>query len=381
MRRILPLLIVGILIGYSWWRFEHRNAGHVPEKYTLPDAPALNLDDVKILEATDAAYARLVQAVLPSVVSVTSSRDNYLPLPLTREDLYLGQQRMLKSGKTTSLGSGVIVSKEGHILTNHHVIADMTEIRVLLTDGRNVAAKLIGTDQNTDIAVLKIGAGEIQALPLGDSEGVFQGQQVVAVGNPYGLDGTATFGKVSATGRRTGNDSGLEYIQTDAAVNQGNSGGPLLNIRGEIIGINSAIFTKTGGWQGISFAVPSNTAKRVMETILKSGRLVRGWLGGVNFQALTPRLAQNLGVPDIKGAIITDLSPGSRAERAGLRAGDIVRKFNGKPVDDSRTLRAMIAGTAAGTEVEIEILRDGEVGKTKIAIEEMPPQLRELPLK
>ncbi|MEK0447866.1 MAG: Protease DegQ [Verrucomicrobiota bacterium] len=372
MRRIFPLLIIGILIGYGWWRFEHRNSGRTPEKYTLPEAPALNLDDIKILEATDAAFTRLVQAVMPSVVSITSSREVYQPLPLTIEDLLRGQQRLQK-GESTSLGSGVIVSKEGHILTNHHVIANMTEIRVLLTDGRNIAAKLIGSDPNTDIAVLRIDTNDIQALPFGDSEAVFQGQQVVAVGNPYGLDGTATFGKVSATGRRTGNDSGLEYIQTDAAVNQGNSGGPLLNVRGEVIGINSSIFTKTGGWQGISFAIPANTAKRVMEGILKRGRLVRGWLG-VNMQALTPRIAQNFGVPDLKGAIITSTMPGSPAERAGLQPGDVVRKVNGKPIDDFQMLRGIIASLEAGQKMEIEILRDGQPRKTTVTIEEIPPQ-------
>jgi serine protease Do len=373
MRRLLPLLIVGVLLGYGWWRFEHRTSSRTTEKYTLPDAPALNLDDVKILEATDAAFTRLVQAVMPSVVSVTSSRDVYQRLPLTIEDLLRGQQR-LQSGKTTSLGSGVIVSKEGHILTNHHVIGNMTEIRVLLTDGRNIPAKLIGSDANTDIAVLKIEASDIQALPLGDSESVFQGQQVVAVGNPYGLDGTATFGKISATGRKTSNDSGLEYLQTDAAVNQGNSGGPLLNVRGEIIGINSAIFTKTGGWQGISFAIPSNTTKRVMESILSRGRLVRGWLG-TGFAQLNPRLAQSLGVPDLKGAIITEVYPNSPAARAGLRPEDVVRSIDGKVIEDFQTLRSILGKLEVGATVEIEILRGGQLGKTKIPIEELPPQL------
>ena len=373
MRRILPLLIAGILLGYGWWRFEHRNAGRVSEKYTLPDAPALNLDDVKILEATDAAFTRLVQAVMPSVVSVTSSREVYQRLPLTLEDLLRGQQR-LQSGKTTSLGSGVMVSKEGHILTNHHVIADMTEIRVLLTDGRNLAARLIGSDAGTDIAVLKIDATDIQALPFGDSGNIFQGQQVVAVGNPYGLDGSATFGKISATGRKTGNDSGVEYLQTDAAVNQGNSGGPLLNVRGEIIGINSAIFSKTGGWQGISFAIPSNTAKRVMEAILHRGRLVRGW-HGMNFRDLTPRLAQQLSVPDLKGALILNITNGSPAARAGLQAGDVIRRVNGKGVGDFQALRELIAGLEVGSKLEIEILREGQPGKTVVTIEEMPPQV------
>ena len=373
MRRLLPLLIVGVLLGYTWWRFEHRNAGRVAEKYTLPDAPALNLDDVKILEATDAAFTRLVQAVMPSVVSVTSSRDVYQRMPLTIEDIFRGQQR-LQSGKSTSLGSGVIVSKEGHILTNHHVIANMTEIHVQLTDGRNIPAKLIGSDPNTDIAVLRIETTDIQALPFGDSEAVFQGQQVVAVGNPYGLDGSATFGKISATGRKTSNDSGLEYLQTDAAVNQGNSGGPLLNVRGEIIGINSAIFTKTGGWQGISFAVPSNTAKRVMERILQRGRMVRGWLG-MGFIALNPRLAQSLGVPDLKGAVVTEIYQNSPAARAGLRPEDVVRKINGVTLDDFQTLRAIIASAEVGAKLEIEIIRHGQPGKTAVTVEELPPQL------
>lgn len=373
MRRLLPLLIVGVLLGYGWWRFEHRTASRSVEKYTLPDAPALNLDDVKILEATDAAFTRLVQAVMPSVVSVTSSREVYQRLPLTIDDLLRGQQR-LQSGKSTSLGSGVIVSKEGHILTNHHVIANMTEIRVALTDGRNLAAKLIGSDPGTDIAVLRIETTDIQALPFGDSEAIFQGQQVVAVGNPYGLDGSATFGKISATGRKTGNDSGLEYLQTDAAVNQGNSGGPLLNVRGEIIGINSAIFTKTGGWQGISFAVPSNTAKRVMESILQRGRLVRGWLG-MGFAPLNPRLAQSLGVPDLKGAIVTEVYQNSPADKAGLRPEDVVRRINGKSLDDIQALRAIIAGIEVGGKFEIDILRQGQPRKTTLTVEELPVQI------
>lgn len=376
MRRILPLLLVGILIGYGWWRFEHRNVGRVPEKYTLADAPALNLEDVKILEATDAAYTRLVQAVMPSVVSVTSSRKTYQRLPLSLEDLINRQQRVVEGPTATSLGSGVIVSKEGHVLTNHHVVDGMSEVRVALTDGRNVEAKLIGSDKNSDVAVLKIDASDIQALPLGDSDALFQGQQVVAVGNPYGLDGSATFGKVSATGRKTGNDSGLEYIQTDAAVNQGNSGGPLLNVRGEIIGINSAIFTKTGGWQGISFAIPSNTARRVMEGILKRGRLVRGWLGIGFGTVISPRLAASLGLPDMKGAIVTEISPGSPAERAGLRPEDVVRRMNGKDVDDGPALLKIIAGLEVGAAVEIEIIRGGQSGKTTVTVEELPDQTR-----
>ena len=375
-RRLLLLLVVGILVGYAWWRHEHRDVRRVAEKFTPLVSPKLSLDDVKVLAAIDAEYTRLVQSVVPSVVSITSSRTVTQLAPLTIEDLLTGRQRTQRA-KSTSLGSGVIVSKEGHILTNHHVIAGMTEVRVQLTDGRNLAAALIGSDPATDIAVLRIDAPGIEPLPLGDSDVLRVGQQVFAVGNPYGLDESVTRGIVSAKGRQMSSDSAIEHIQHDAAVNQGNSGGPLLNVRGEIIGINSQIFSRTGGWQGISFAIPSNTARRVLDGIIKRGRMVRSYLGVV-MQEITPVLAKNFGLADAEGAIITEVAPDSPAARSGLLPGDVVRMVNGKRVKGMQQLRQIIASTEVGQELEIGFIRSGAEQKAKAKIVEMPAELSSL---
>ncbi len=372
-RRLFLFLIMGTLVGYFWWRLDHRDVTRVPEKFTPVEAPKINIEDVKVLAAIDAEYTKLIESVVPSVVSITSSRTVLQQVPLTIEDLLLGRQRAQKA-KSTSLGSGVIVSKEGHIITNHHVIAGMTEIRAQLPDGRNVAARLIGSDPATDIAVLKIEEKNIEALPLGDSDELRVGQQIFAIGNPYGLDETVTRGVVSAKGRRTANDSGVEVLQHDAAVNPGNSGGPLVNIRGQIVGINSSIYTRTGGFQGISFAIPANTVHRVMDAIISRGRAVRGWLG-VGLQAVTPRLAQSFGVPDTRGAIITEIMRGSPAELAGLQPGDVLRKFNGKDVGDVMSLRKLIAGLEIGAKVEVVIMRGGREAKTTLEVVEVPPEL------
>lgn len=372
-RRLFLFLIMGTLVGYFWWRLDHRDVTRVPEKFTPVEAPKINIEDVKVLAAIDAEYTKLIESVVPSVVSITSSRTVLQQVPLTIEDLLLGRQRAQKA-KSTSLGSGVIVSKEGHIISNHHVIAGMTEIRAQLPDGRNVAARLIGSDPATDIAVLKIEEKNIEALPLGDSDDLRVGQQIFAIGNPYGLDETVTRGVVSAKGRRTANDSGVEVLQHDAAVNPGNSGGPLVNIRGQIVGINSSIYTRTGGFQGISFAIPANTVRRVMEAIIKHKRAVRGWLG-VGLQAVTPRLAQSFGVPDTRGAIITEIMRGSPAELAGLQPGDVLRKFNGNDVGDVMSLRKQIAGLEIGAKVEVVIMRGGREAKTTLEVVEVPPEL------
>jgi len=348
----------------------------VAEKFTPLASPKLSLDDVKVLAAIDAEYTRLVQSVVPSVVSITSSRTVTQLAPLTIEDLLTGRQRTQRA-KSTSLGSGVIVSKEGHILTNHHVIAGMTEVRVQLTDGRNLAAALIGSDPATDIAVLRIDAPGIEPLPLGDSDVLRVGQQVFAVGNPYGLEESVTRGIVSAKGRQMSSDSAIEHIQHDAAVNQGNSGGPLLNVRGEIVGINSQIFSRTGGWQGISFAIPSNTARRVLDGIIKRGRMVRSYLGVV-MQEITPVLARNFGLADAEGAIITEVTPDSPAAQCGLQPGDVVRAVNGKRVKGMQQLRQIIASTEVGQELEVGFIRNGAEQKVKAKIVEMPVELSSL---
>jgi serine protease Do len=374
-RRFLLLLVIGILAGYAIWRYEHRGVRR-PEQFTPVLAPKLDLNDVKVLSALDAEYTTLMQSVVPGVVSITSSRTVMQLAPLTIQDLLLGRQRS-QQAKSTSLGSGVIVSKEGHILTNHHVIAGTTEIRVQLTDGRNLPAALIGTDPATDIAVLRIEAANVEPLALGDSDTLRVGQQVFAIGNPYGLEETVTRGIVSAKGRHSASDSSLEYVQHDAAVNEGNSGGPLLNVRGEIVGINSAIFSRTGGWQGISFAIPSNSARRVLEAIVKKGRVVRSYLGVV-MQEVSPMLARNFQLPDVEGAIITEVAPNSPAADAGLRPGDVIRTFNGKRVTGVQQLRQMISGAEVGQDVELGIFRDGALGKATTKLSEMPPEFQNL---
>ncbi|MEQ1853607.1 MAG: PDZ domain-containing protein, partial [Chthoniobacteraceae bacterium] len=204
-------------------------------------------------------------------------------------------------------------------------------------------------------------------------EGLRVGQQVFAIGNPYGLEETVTRGIVSAKGRHTASDSSIEYVQHDAAVNEGNSGGPLLNVRGEIVGINSAIFSRTGGWQGISFAIPSNSARRVLEGIVKRGRMVRSYLGVV-MQEVSPALARNLRLPDLEGAIVTEVAPDSPAARAGIQPGDVIRTFNGKRVAGVQPLRQMIAGTEVGQEVEVGFLRAGTAAKVTAKLTEMPPE-------
>lgn len=376
-RRILLFIVVGFLAAYAWYRIDHRDGRRVPETFTPADAPKINLEDVKVLVAIDGEYTRLVESVVPSVVSITSSRAVLQRMPITIEDLVRGQQRA-QWAKSTSLGSGVIVSKEGHILTNNHVVAGMTEIRVQLTDGRNVPARLIGTDPSTDIAVLHIDEKNVEPLPLGDSDTIRVGQQVLAVGNPYGLEESVSRGIVSAKGRRTASDSGVEFIQHDAAVNQGNSGGPLLNVRGEIVGINSQIYSRTGGFQGISFAIPSNTARRIMEGILSRGRLQRPYLG-VGMQVVTPALARNFGLPDTSGAMVTQVAPGSPAAQAGLRPGDVVRTFAGKRIADAQDLSKAIASAEVGKPVEMTVLREGREGVVRAAITERPPDALEAP--
>lgn len=359
MRRTLFIVLLVALIAFGFYRWQRM---HTPsqggargaKKYTPAEGPRIDPKDVQVLTALDAEYARLVAAVVPSVVSITSSRTVQAQDPFE----FFFSKRPPRAQQ--AMGSGVIVSKEGHILTNHHVVVGMEKIEVQLTDGRLVPAQLIGTDEVTDIAVLKIAAPDIVPLPLGDSDAVRVGQMVFAVGNPFGLHETVTQGIISAKGRRAVADSGVEFLQTDAAVNQGNSGGPLLNLRGEIIGINSAIFStsREGAWLGISFAIPANVARRALESVLKTGRIVRGYLG-VMMQGLTPEIVRELGLPDARGTLVVGVLPGSPADRAGLRERDIIRRFNGRPITDVYALRERLAETELNTKIELGILREG----------------------
>ena len=373
MRRLVFIIIVAALVLFGLHRYTQKHTGgrRTSERYTPASGPKIDLENVRVLAALDAEYTKLIDAIVPSVVSVTSrglSRPNFpfeMP-PLFRRGF--GAPRV-----KTSLGSGVIVSREGHILTNHHVIAGMQRIQVQLTDGRLESADLIGSDEATDIAVLKVNTRNVEPLPLGDSDRVRVGQLVFAIGNPFGLQETVTQGIISAKGRRTMMDSDVEFLQTDAAVNQGNSGGPLLNLQGEIIGINTAIYSETGGWLGISFAIPSNTARRALESVIKTGRVVRAYLG-VIMAELTPEIARELGAPDTSGALVRHVMGGSPAEKAEIQSGDIIRKFNGRKIEDMRALRSRVADVDVGAKVEILLLRNGREQTVSAEIAEAPSE-------
>ncbi len=372
MRRTLFLTLIAALAVFGLYRWQRlyslaQDGGSGAQSYTPAQGPRIDPKDVQVLIALDAEYTRLVAAVVPSVVSISSSRN----VPVRDPFELLFNRRMTRPAQ--SLGSGVIVSKEGHVISNHHVVAGMEKIEVQLTDGRRLPAQLIGTDAGTDIAILKIEAPNLVPLPLGDSEAVRAGQIVFAVGNPFGFQETVTQGIISAKGRRAVADSGIEFLQTDTAVNQGNSGGPLLNVRGEIIGINSAIYSTSSesAWLGISFAVPSNVARRALESVLKSGRIVRGYLG-VTMLGLTPEISRELGLQDTNGALVLEVLPGSPADRAGLLPRDIIRRFNGRTITDIYALRERVAEAELNTSVSLGILREGREQTLTTEIVEAP---------
>lgn len=366
MRRWLSIVAVLLLAVIAWKQWHP--AATLPESPLVPGSAAVKpLSSTRFsggqfpaLAALEEDYTRLVESVVPSVVSITTQTRirQRVPVVLDAFDLLFGarHQRVVEQTQT-GLGSGVIVSTEGHVLTNHHVIAGMEEIRVQMTDGRVEPAELIGSDQATDIAVLKI-KGPVQALSFADSDKIRVGQPVLAVGNPFGLQETVTQGIISAKGRAM-RDSGVEFLQTDAAVNQGNSGGPLLNYRGEIIGINSAIYSaNTGTWLGISFAIPSNVAQRSMQSILLTGRVQRQTLG-VSTMALTPAIANQVGLRAVVGAYVTQVKPGSPAEKAGVQVGDVIVRINGEVLENPAALQRALSGKKAGTRLQVSVVREG----------------------
>ena len=261
----------------------------------------------------------------------------------------------------TAVGSGVVFdAKNGYVLTNSHVAENAQRILVTLKDGRQLDAKLVGTDSQTDIAVLKIDASRLTSLPLGDSKQVQVGDYVVAIGNPFGLGQTATFGIVSAVGRSGLGIEGYEdFIQTDASINPGNSGGALVNLRGELIGINSAIISRSGGNVGVGFAVPMNMAKAIAQQLIATGKVSRGSLG-ISVQDLTPPLAKAMGIDRIGGAVVAEVTPGSPAAKAGLKEGDVITAVDGENVDTSAQLRNAVGQRMPGTEVHLTFLRDGK---------------------
>jgi serine protease Do len=275
-----------------------------------------------------------------------------------------------------SLGSGVVVSRDGYVLTNNHVVsggndrAVINEVSVVLTDKRELKAKLVGTDVMTDIAVLKVNATDLPALNWGDSSRLKVAEWVLAVGNPYQLNQTVTLGIVSATGRRLGGSlaSYEDFIQTDAAINPGNSGGALINARGELIGINTAIYSQSGGYQGIGFAVPSNLARHVMDDIIKYGAVRRGTIVGIQLQPMTTQIAAELGAPDARGVVVVNVDPRADAYDEGLRRGDIIVSFNGTRIEDASHFIRLLSDSNIGTTASLVVFSNGRERTVKVPI-------------
>jgi serine protease Do len=373
---VVFLLILALAISLIYvWQTKQAGQSEIPAaKFTPAEKSKLDLGSVDVLERLNEEYTKVTGAVVPSVVSVTTSKTVARQQPVDPFELFFGRHyrgQNLGQQKVTSLGSGVIVSKEGHIVTNNHVVDGMDEVTVQLSDGREAKARIVGTDAQIDVAVLKIDLANITPLLLGDSDNVRVGQIVLAIGNPFGLEESVSQGIISAKDRRAVNDSSVEFFQTDTAINPGNSGGPLVNIRGEVIGINTAIYSESGGNQGIGFAIPSNVVKRAMTSIISKGRVVHGYLG-VGIQPVTQDIADQFRLESARGALITDVVPGSPAEKAGLVRGDVVRKINGNDIKDSVSLVNRISETDVGTSLTLGLIRDGNPKEVVVQVAEQP---------
>ena len=334
------------------------------------------------ITGANAGFVDLVDRVKPAVVNISTSRT--VKNPGNPFQHFFGPFRGSPFGdipdrerKQRSLGSGFVIDPAGHIITNNHVVAGAEEIRVKLADGRELPVQVVGRDPKTDIALLKIvtPVKDLQTLPLGDSDDVKVGQWVIAIGNPFGLALTVTQGIVSATGRVIGAGPYDDFIQTDAAINPGNSGGPLINLKGEVIGINTAI---VAAGQGIGFAVPSNIARSIVAQLREKGKVVRGWIG-VSTQTITPDLAPAFGLKEPKGALVSDVAAGGPAAAAGMKRGDVIVAFNGKEVKNVFDLPKSVAEAPIGKVSPVTIIRDKKEMTLRVKIEELKEQPAQQP--
>jgi serine protease Do len=370
------LLVAGAVLGItasSWSGHSVLGSTHEIPVYVGQGARAAN-DPT----SNPMGFAPLFKPALPAVVSITSSRVVKVPQSPFFNDPFFQQffggqfPNMPQEQREHGLGSGVIVSPDGYILTNNHVIDKSTDIKVQLADKRQFTGKVIGTDPKTDIAVVKINATGLPTIPLGDSSKLEVGDYAFAIGNPFGVGETATMGIISATGRNGLSIEDYEdFIQTDAAINPGNSGGALLDARGELIGINTAILSGGGGNQGIGFAIPVNMAKYVMDQILKHGKVVRGYIG-VGIQDVTPELARVFHVPAEKGALVSSVDANSPGGKAGLQRGDVITELNGEPVEGSNDLRLKVGTMTPGTTIHLKVDRNGEMRDVALNLGEAP---------
>jgi serine protease DegQ len=345
----------------------------LPESAPAPAAPAA---------ARGGSFHDAVQRSSPAVVNIFTSKEVRAPSnPLLNDPLFrrfFGEQFGDETQRATSLGSGVIVSPSGYILTNHHVVETADEIEVALSDGKRMLAKVVGNDPETDLAVLRVNAEKLPAISFGQSDALRVGDVVLAIGNPFGVGQTVTSGIVSALGRSGLHINTFEnFIQTDAAINPGNSGGALVDARGDLVGINTAIYSRSGGSMGIGFAIPVSTAKMVMEQIIRSGAVTRGWIG-VEVQEITPAIAESFKLPDAHGAIIAGVLPGGPAAKAGVKLGDVLIEINGTPVGDPAGMLNLVAALQPGATAKIKLRRQAQALELSVTVGRRPkPPARE----
>jgi serine protease Do len=372
------LLALVISLIYVWQAKQFGTPETKVEKFTPADKSQIELGSVPLLERLNQEYTHLADTVIPSVVSITTMKTVVQRQWSDPLEFFFGGGRSRGRSPTeqevSSLGSGVIVSQEGHIVTNNHVLNGTDDIMVELNDGRQAKAKIIGTDSQLDLAVLKIDLPQLRPLPLANSDLVKVGQLVFAIGNPFGLEESVSQGIISAKDRRAISESSLEFFQTDTAINPGNSGGPLVNIKGEVVGINTAIYSESGGNQGIGFAIPANVVRRAIKNFIEKGRVIRGYLG-VSVQPVTKEIAEQFKLDSNTGALVTDVTRGSPAEKAGIIRGDVIQKINNQDIKDTLSLGNQISDADIGSNLTVAISRDGKKMSVTARVAEQPAEV------
>ncbi len=351
---------------------------------TLRQNAYAEMDTRKELEGLSRTFREIVKDVGPAVVYISTeqtvkNRGHRQSPEQFREFFgddfmrrFFGENPQEREYKRQGLGSGFLTSADGYILTNNHVVANADKINVTLADKREFEAKVIGTDPKSDVAVIKIEETDLPAVTLGDSNELEVGDWAIAIGTPFGLSQTVTAGIISAEGRSNiGINDYENFIQTDAAINPGNSGGPLVNIYGQVVGINTTIFSRSGGYQGIGFAIPINMAKSIQHSLLTHGKVVRGWLG-VMIQTVTPEIAKGFDLKEATGTLVGDVLKGGPAEKSGIQRGDVIISFDGQAIDGPSNLKNIVAGTEVGKQVDILVIRNGKEKTIKVDLGELP---------
>jgi serine protease DegQ len=366
----LAALFVVSLVKPDWlaWR-----AQVVEVREAAPVTVATPVSTVRL------SFSEAAKKATPSVVNISATRQVKRRNPLLDDPAFqrfFGERFNLPPETQLSLGSGVIVSRDGYILTNDHVVEGVSDIQVTLADGRTLAGKIVGTDPDTDLAVVRVSASGLTPVTFGSSDQAKVGDMVLAIGDPFSVGQTVTMGIISAVGREIGPSSPFSnFIQTDAAINPGNSGGALVDTTGNLIGINTLIFSRSGGYQGIGFAIPVSLAKKVMEQIIETGSVTRGWFG-VEVADISPELAESLGLKGTRGAIVGAIERGSPAEKSGMKLGDVIVVINGKSVDNSTAALNAIAGVPPGKSTPVRVLRRNQELSLDVMVGKRRPQRR-----